>query len=551
MVCLFNFEIAIERDDSVAFTYWLPSEDGQKLECGTNSNSVVIIGANGSGKSKLGAWIEQQSFESVHRVGAQRNLNFNENISLKSYAQAEDLVFYGSVNKSFHRNKALRWEQGKYTTKLMDDFENVLAALIALKNNENDAFVAECKKAKREGCQPPQPPITSIDKLQLIWNEVFPQRQLRVQDAKFLAVFEKDGVEQQYSANGMSDGERSVLYLSAQVLCVPENKILIVDEPEIHLHRSLMNRLWTTLERFRQDCLFIYITHDTQFAAMHSHADKVWIREYDGKKWIFEQLPHSELPEDLLLDILGNRKPVLFVEGEKNSYDTQLYSALYPNYYVIPCGSCTQVIARTKVFNANPTLHHCNVYGIIDRDFRSEYEIEKYKENNIYTVNVAEIENMFLVEELIKVIAAHLVKDPDEVFSKIKTYVIDQRFKNQLQGQICQSVVAQLKYRLSSANIAKTSEDDVKNSLNTLLDSIDYKQIKTEQGEIFQSVLSESYASVIKVFNEKGIAKSVGHFFGLEDKNYCPFVLALLKVKEKREAIIDALVPYLPTEIPR
>ena len=29
---------------------------------------------------------------------------------------------------------------------------------------------------------------------------------------------------------------------------------------------------------------------------------------------------------------------MLFVEGEKNSYDTQLYTILYPNYYVIACG---------------------------------------------------------------------------------------------------------------------------------------------------------------------------------------------------------------------
>ena len=37
----------------------------------------------------------------------------------------------------------------------------------------------------------------------------------------------------------MSGGERSVLYLVAQVLCVPKAKILIIDEPEIHLHRSI------------------------------------------------------------------------------------------------------------------------------------------------------------------------------------------------------------------------------------------------------------------------------------------------------------------------
>ena len=84
----------------MAFTYFLPDENGNKTEHGTTSNAVIIIGANGSGKSKLGAWIEQNDFENVHRIGAQRNLNFNENIPLKSYSQAEDLVFYGTADST-------------------------------------------------------------------------------------------------------------------------------------------------------------------------------------------------------------------------------------------------------------------------------------------------------------------------------------------------------------------------------------------------------------------------------------------------------------------
>lgn len=40
----------------MAFTYYLPDANGNKIEYGTSSNAVIIIGANGSGKSKLGAW---------------------------------------------------------------------------------------------------------------------------------------------------------------------------------------------------------------------------------------------------------------------------------------------------------------------------------------------------------------------------------------------------------------------------------------------------------------------------------------------------------------
>lgn len=251
--------------------------------------------------------------------------------------------------------KGQHWNYGKaLTTTLIDDFNDVLAALIALKNKDNEKFVHDCKIAESEGTEKPHTPLTAIDRLISIWDEIFPQRQLKLLDAKFTAILDKDGKIQEYSSNQMSDGGRAVLYLAAQVLCVPENKTLIIDEPELHLHCSIMNRLWVALENHRPDCLFIYITHDTQFAAMHGHADKIWIKEFDGQNWKFDKLENSELPEDLLFDILGNRRNVLFVEGEKNSYDSQLYSVLYPDYYVIACVSCTQVIARTKAFRNNP-----------------------------------------------------------------------------------------------------------------------------------------------------------------------------------------------------
>jgi len=134
----------------MSFKYWLPDENGQRHEYETDFNSVLFIGANGSGKSKLGAWIERESFEDVHRIGAQRNLNFSEYIPLESYSQAEALVFYGTTDKASRGGKGHRWDWGKYTTKLMDDFENVLAALLALNNNEIGEFYTECKNAEEE-----------------------------------------------------------------------------------------------------------------------------------------------------------------------------------------------------------------------------------------------------------------------------------------------------------------------------------------------------------------------------------------------------------------
>ena len=140
-------------------------------------------------------------------------------------------------------------------------------------------------------------------------------------------------------------------------------------------------------------------------------------------------------------------------------------------------------ISRTKAFRNSPSLHHCQVFGIIDRDYRSDYEIEKYKNDGIYALKVAEVENLFLVEELIRLIADHLGQSPDESFAPIREYVIHTRFAHQIDRQICQSVVAHLKYQLTAIELSKKDDDEAKNSLNTALQNIDYEKQKRRRSQ--------------------------------------------------------------------
>ena len=535
----------------MSHTYWLPDENGQKNDYKTENNAIIIVGANGSGKSKLGAWIEKQNGKNVHRIAAQRRLTFQENIPLKSYSEAENLVFFGSTNDN-DIQKGPRWNYGHYTTHLIDDFDNVLAALIAKRNNETSEFHKKCKAIPDKNNWP-DAVTTSIDQLKNIWNLIFPQRALIEEDSKFFAKFKKDEQEIKYSATEMSDGERAVLYLTAQVLCVPENKILIIDEPELHLHRSIMNRLWIELEKVRKDCLFIYITHDLQFAAAHSNVPKYWIKEFDGVHWKFEELKTEDLPEELTIEILGSRRSVIFVEGEKNSYDYQLYTQLYPDYYIIPCGSCSQVINRTKAFKSSKALHDCNVYGLIDRDYRSEKEITSLAKDNIFTLKVAEVENLFLVEDLILFIANKLgLSDIGKIIvENVKKFVIETKFKNMLNKQICQSVVYEIKHQLSCIEISKDNEADAKSTLQKGWEAIDYDEIKADKEHQFNEILdSADYREVLKVFNEKGIASEIAKQFKLDKGTYQERVINFLR-NDYHDDIINILKSYLPNDIPR
>lgn len=528
-----------------SYKYKLPTINGESKEHTTNNNSIIIIGANGSGKSKLGAWIEEEDPLEVHRIGAQRNLNFKENIPLSNYDYAKNRIFFGTDNEYDIQNKdkGSRWDYGKaYTTKLLNDFDIVLAALIGLYNNETSNYFNDCKIAEKNNYPKPNIPFTVLDKLINIWNSIFPQRTLIFEDSKFFA-YERNKTTKKYSANQMSDGERAVLYLASQVLVVPDNKTLIIDEPELHLHNSIMNILWEQLENYRQDCLFIYITHDTNFAASHKNSEKIWIKNYDGENWNLEKIISSDLPEKLLFDILGSRKNILFVEGEENSFDTQLYSILYPDFFIIPCGSCMQVIMRTKSFNSTQNIHNYNVYGIIDRDFRTEDEINKLERDNIYTLKVSEVENLFVIEELISFLANHLGKNFSDVFSDINNYIIKQRFGNQIHSQVRKNVVSQIKYELSMAEI---SEINTKESLTNAVGNINTDNIYEDTLNLYkEALLSNDYKKVLEMFNEKGLSKSIGHYLGFQNNDYLNTVISILRNKEQTE-VLEIFKNYIP-----
>lgn len=252
-----------------------------------------------------------------------------------------------------------------------------------------------------------------------------------------------------------------------------------------------------------------------------------------------------------MLDILGSRKPVLFVEGTNGSYDTKLYSEIYSNYYVVPCGSCSNVIMQTKAMKANGQLHHLKAYGIIDRDFRVDYELNKLKDDGIYSLGVAEVENLFLAEELLQVVNNQMAKEDNTSVESVKNYIINDRFIKQLSGQVCEATVAQIKYKLATVDISKANENSAKDTLDKVFQSISYDSIREKvESEFNEIATSKNYKDVLKVFNCKALSNCIGNKFGINNDEYRDYVIRLLR-SDKQNDVINALSSYLPTEIKR
>jgi energy-coupling factor transporter ATP-binding protein EcfA2/metal-responsive CopG/Arc/MetJ family transcriptional regulator len=526
------------------FKYYLPDEDGMPVEKSTSINSLIIIGANGSGKSKLGAWMEAQDRAGIHRVGAQRSLHWDEHLKLKSFEKLSNFIFHGAehigenqVNNNFYGGK-----DGKTSTE-RTDIDALFAAIFAKRTSQLEDFDERSKNTPNQTLRREN---NIVDDIQRIWSSIFPHRSILFKDMKVIAKF--DNAE--YSGVEMSDGERVGLYLIAQCLCIPDSKTIIIDEPEIHLHRSIMNRLWSEIEKEREDCLFIYITHDTQFAANHTQADKIWVKSFDGTNWVWAKVTEHEhgLPEQLLLDIMGNRKRVLFVEGTSGSYDTKLYTELYKDYYIVPCGGCSSVITRTKAMKVTEQLHDLECYGIIDRDYRTDHEIDKLKESGIFPIEVAEVENLFLVEELLLVINNILHPGDKSRIEGIKSAIINERYKKQKNSQICEAVVSELRYKLSSIKIQNGNEEQARASLKAAYQKISYDNTNEEVEKRF-NIDDNNYKQVLSVFNCKSLSCEAERVLDIKKDYYKEFVIEQL-YSSRSEEIKKAISSYLPTEIP-
>lgn len=527
-------------------SYWLPDKENSSTANAVHfvGQSVILIGGNGSGKSKLGAWIERIDPNTTHRIAPQRNLILSSNPHLLPYEEAEKFILNGQGDE-----RRAKWGWGQhYTTSLVSDFDQTVAAIFALEHNELHAYLGKYRAAQRNGTESPNLDQTMVEKLCTIWNNVFPQRKLLEKDSKFFSQLRQpDGKDIDYLASEMSDGERGTLYLAAQILSLKGSRIVIVDEPEIHLHGSIMHRLWLEIEQARPDCRFIYITHDTEFASSHPSSERYWIKSFDGKNWDYEKIEDESLPQDLLLEILGSRKNVLFVEGMQNSLDVSLYSLLLPNYFIVPCGSCQTVIKNTKVFSKSPMLVWCKVRGIVDRDYRSEEEIEALAKQNVFTCDVAEIENLFLVEPLLRAVAKQLNKSEEETetaLDQIHSFVEDMMIK-QRSSQKEAAVEAVIKYRLASLDVSDVHDQKELESL--IQGKVQFDTIsKALDNQYPDDVSTLSTDGILRVFNNKGLSKTIGQFLGLDPKQYPETVLGMIRgwSEVEKRAIFGKYFPF-------
>ena len=216
-----------------------------------------------------------------------------------------------------------------------------------------------------------------------------------------------------YSIAQMSDGERNAVILAANVLTVETGTVLLVDEPERHMHRSIIVPLLSALFGLRDDCAFIVSTHETELPLSNPDAQTLMTRScaWAGNRasaWDVEPLDQDlDLPDDLKRSILGSRKFILFVEGQDQSSDKSLYESLFPGISVIAKGTSHDVIDAVRGLRNSADLHHTEAFGLIDRDFRDDVDIARLAKDYVFALDVYSVESLYYCSIAIDAVAQH------------------------------------------------------------------------------------------------------------------------------------------------
>ena len=392
----------------------VPVTDSAPLEVTLEADSrLFIVGPNGSGKSSLIQYaVTSLGPQNVRRISAHR----------QTWLASGDISITPRNRREI--GPELSNQQGRADSRWLDrngeqQLSSVLFDLVAKDNDQARRITAQARANNYSGVK------------RIVNDEpgVFDQINRLLSQAGLAIAIENSKSEellarriesnQTYSIAQMSDGERNAVILAANVLTVDAGILLLIDEPERHLHRSIIEPFLTALFAQRLDCPFLVATHDINLPLANPEASVLMVRscQWSGTEaiaWEANMIDNqANLPEDIKRAILGSRNRILFVEGDQQSLDASLYRALFPNASVIPVGGCDDVIKTVEGLRNTEEHHDVKAFGLIDGDNRDPEDHPNLIKRGIFPLNTYSVESLYYCTEVLHAVALRQAESLD------------------------------------------------------------------------------------------------------------------------------------------
>ena len=353
---------------------------------------LFILGANGTGKSSLMQALASSNNDKTRRITAHR----------QTWFRSGSPEFTGKQRADYERNVVNYDRQA--TARWMDDYsqERAQMAIYDLVNSENVRArnitrAVDAKKSEEVVA------LSAKDGAFLILNRLLRLSNLDIAvsvEANDEIMATRHG-SKPYSIAKLSDGERNAILIAANVLTVPAGTLLLIDEPERHLHRSIVSPLLSLLLKERPDCAFVVSTHEPLLPVDNPGSrvllTRACVYEGDGvTSYDIDVLDDTTaIDDDLKRTILGERRKIVFVEGVEHSLDKPLYSLLFPNASIVAKASCREVENAVVGIKAAAELHWVNAFGLVDNDSSEPERIADLQSKGVIPLDVYSVESIY------------------------------------------------------------------------------------------------------------------------------------------------------------
>ncbi|MEU4762626.1 AAA family ATPase [Actinosynnema sp. NPDC023794] len=407
--------------------------------------------------------VQDQPAYACQRIGAYLRQYYQRSVGLfiradrggsRRYFDRQEVFNYGSTRLAAHADQ--------YSFRSPDQqYQDIYNHLTQLSYHHN-AELGRVTKLERAGeasirDYPPDP----LDPYTDLLDRVFPGYSFADQEAGIPTdLFISLPSGHVIAFNELSSGEKEVfLLLSFFIRHSVRNAVILIDEPELHLHPQLSRALVREVQRVSPGSQVWMATHNAEIIDEVGR-DKVFYMSRsleDGAISVSVESEHTSQVSSLRhlfgdTGYVGVGRTLVFSEGQATSADRKTFTRLFPDsgssIKIVPVGGVESHLRVNSAILAllEDTFAWVQFYLVRDRDYLTEGMVEKYKSKSrgkIHVLSRCQIENYLLEFDIIADVLADMydIRQPSSYWRD--------RFgalARQMSGEVASSLVA---YRLN------------------------------------------------------------------------------------------------------